>query len=146
MSCARSPGGLKWYSTAGRPSAEFLESTVVDLTGTAPRVLRPGLINSSMLADTLGIEVRETASEVDSDLTVAAAMPFSGLMKKHYSPSVPVMLVDDDGASLVRRNIAEGKRIGWLPLESIRDGCLDREMALCIPMPREPSEYARRSV
>lgn len=127
----------------GGPTSGGLESTVVDLSGATPRLLRPGLVSAAELAATLGIQivgVDVRASEDDD------ALPSPGLLKKHYSPVVPLYLTDDDGATRVAELSTAGKRIGWVPLGLERPefgGPVDAEV-VCLPLPCEPATYARR--
>jgi L-threonylcarbamoyladenylate synthase len=132
----------------GGPTLGGLESTVVDLSGTVlsgamPKVLRPGLISAAEIAASLGSEVAGVdvqATEQDD------ALPSPGLLKKHYSPLVPLYLTDDDGAMLIARWSAEGKKIGWIPLGLERPeftGAVGADV-VCLPLPCEPATYARR--
>jgi L-threonylcarbamoyladenylate synthase len=122
--CSTAPGGL--------------ESTVVDLSGASPRILRPGLVSAEELSATLdadfsGVEVRAT----DKD----AALPSPGMLRKHYSPTVPVFLTADDGATRVQELAAGGSRIGWIPLgPEIADAPDERIVSRSLPA--EPKAYA----
>jgi len=70
----------------GGPTTRGLESTVVDLSGEAPRVLRPGPIPGKMLRRLLGpLETRETHGGPGS-------APSPGLGLRHYAPRVPLDL------------------------------------------------------
>lgn len=70
----------------GGPTARGLESTVVDLSGEAPRVLRPGPIPGAMLRRLLGpLEARELHGG-------PGAAPSPGLGLRHYAPRVPLDL------------------------------------------------------
>lgn len=60
-----------------------LESTIIDCTGAAPLVLRPGAITAEMIEEASGIAV---ANERDTRIRV------SGSHKKHYSPACQVLL------------------------------------------------------
>lgn len=64
-----------------------LESTVVDVTGEVPRVLRPGLITVPMLEAVCG------TVEVGAKGEGVARAP--GQMAKHYSPRTPLVLAED---------------------------------------------------
>lgn len=71
----------------GGPCQVGIESTVVDLTGDTPVILRPGAITSDMLSAAVG------------PLAVAAVPPSHGgahaspgQMESHYAPSIPVRL------------------------------------------------------
>lgn len=59
-----------------------VESTIIDCTGTAPRVLRPGAITVEMIESTTGLKVTE----------IGDAIRASGLLEKHYSPKAKVIL------------------------------------------------------
>lgn len=61
-----------------------LESTVLDLTGDLPAILRPGAISADDLEPLLGAVVYEHG---ESD-----APKSPGLLLKHYAPSIPVRL------------------------------------------------------
>lgn len=69
----------------GGPCSGGIESTVVDVTGSVPRVLRPGLISAPQIAEVVGrVEVGASAEGV-------ARSP--GQMARHYSPRTPLVLV-----------------------------------------------------
>ena len=76
----------------GGPCDVGVESTVVDMTGDVPRVLRPGRITVEMIRGVAG------AAEVDDAVThplkkgAVAASP--GMKYKHYSPAARVILLD----------------------------------------------------
>ena len=62
-----------------------IESTVLDLTGDEPRILRPGVVMSEMLSELLGKPVpviTDPKSKVNSP----------GVKYKHYAPNVPMAL------------------------------------------------------
>lgn len=72
------------------PTPLGVESTVIDVTGARPMVLRPGGVTVEMLTPVVGeVDVPERLV-VDTD--EAAASP--GQSIAHYSPSTPVVLVD----------------------------------------------------
>ena len=56
---------------------------------------------------------------------------------------MPLRLTDDDGAKLVESLAAPGRKIGWLPLGETAPPH-DTSRIVCLPLPREPAEYARR--
>lgn len=74
-----------------------VESTVLDLSGDVPRVLRPGGVTVEQLRDLIGeVDVREVVSDGSS----AQASP--GLLLKHYSPRAPLTLYEGEpGDALV---------------------------------------------
>lgn len=124
----------------GGPTRDGLESTVIDLSGKVPRVLRPGPISLADLREVLGSEVNDTEIRAAAD---GEALPSPGLLRKHYAPTVPLHLTDDSGLDLVRRLTAAGDRIGWVPLGD--DGAAaESPQIVRRPLSHEPAEYARR--
>jgi L-threonylcarbamoyladenylate synthase len=60
-----------------------VESTIIDCTGDAPRILRPGAITQEMIEHSTGLDV------VDAD---GVAIRVSGSLDSHYSPQATVVL------------------------------------------------------
>jgi L-threonylcarbamoyladenylate synthase len=60
-----------------------LESTIIDCTGDAPRILRPGAITQAMIEEATGMHV---SGNNDSQIRV------SGSLEKHYAPKAKVIL------------------------------------------------------
>ena len=60
-----------------------IESTVIDLTG-KPKILRPGIISSKIINKTLKkkVNISRRSQKIKSP----------GMLKKHYSPGIPVFL------------------------------------------------------
>ena len=77
-------GALVPFILAGGACAVGLESTVLDLTGEQPVIVRPGAVTAEDLADYLG--------DVSYDLGSHDAPRSPGQLLKHYAPSVPVRL------------------------------------------------------
>ena len=73
----------------GGPSHVGVESTIVDCTGTAPRLLRPGAVGVEEIEAVTGLEV------TSADPTVRAP----GTLAAHYAPSARVVLVVTDVAA-----------------------------------------------
>ncbi|MBY0512301.1 MAG: Sua5/YciO/YrdC/YwlC family protein, partial [Gemmataceae bacterium] len=92
----------------GGPCPGGIESTVVDATGAAVRLLRPGLVTVPMLEAVCG-NVIVTSRE--RERPEPARSP--GLMAKHYSPRTPLRLVDgDDLTDDVLEARRAGRRVG----------------------------------
>ena len=60
-----------------------LESTIIDCTGEAPKILRPGAITEEMIEHSTGLDV------LDAD---GVAIRVSGSLESHYSPTAKVVL------------------------------------------------------
>lgn len=110
----------------GGPTTVGVESTVLDVTATPPRVLRPGMVTVTALREVLG-DVQEGAIEGQP-----ARAP--GLMDRHYAPRTPVVVV---------RSEALPATVGQ------EDGLLVRgrntlAAAAVVVMPCDVTEYAAR--
>ena len=66
-----------------------IESTVLDLTVTPPRILRPGMIHAESLAAVVG-KVQSPKSKVQSP---DGALRSPGLLEKHYSPKAKLVIL-----------------------------------------------------
>ena len=64
----------------GGKSKIGIESTVIDLTG-KPKILRPGIISSNEIKDFLKITLSSKRN---------SKIKSPGMMKKHYSPGIPI--------------------------------------------------------
>jgi L-threonylcarbamoyladenylate synthase len=67
----------------GGPAQVGLESTIIDCTGAAPKILRPGAITEAMIEEATGLKVSESN---DSQIRV------SGSLEKHYAPNAHILL------------------------------------------------------
>jgi L-threonylcarbamoyladenylate synthase len=72
----------------GGPCQVGIESTVLSLTESVPRLLRPGGISRSQLEEVLG-EIH-SAEKIEG-----GAHPAPGMHPRHYSPQTPLYLVAD---------------------------------------------------
>lgn len=83
-----------------------IESTVLDMTGDVPVVLRPGIITREWLSAVIGKEVRYDKSLLEEPAEIAdpedgvAETDFKpkspGMKYKHYSPNAQVTLIEGD--------------------------------------------------
>jgi L-threonylcarbamoyladenylate synthase len=101
-----------------------LESTVLDLTGEIPTVLRPGGVTLEQLQEVLP-EVRViNASEIadaNKEITTSPGHPSPGVKYAHYAPDMPLMLIEgrpeDIGARIIQLTAkmqTQGTRVGVL--------------------------------
>ena len=93
-----------------------LESTIIDLTGDHPEILRPGYITEEMLRQVLG-DVRTDTALIDANSDVRPKAP--GMKYRHYAPKGELTVVEGDAEAVVRRidelvreQRAAGKRTG----------------------------------
>ena len=95
-----------------------VESTIVDLTGDIPTILRPGYITEEMLERVLG--------RVESDVTILDANTDKrpkapGMKYRHYAPKGEMTIIEGDDTTVINtinKNVAEalqnGKKVGVL--------------------------------
>ena len=63
-----------------------VESTIIDCTGDAPKILRPGAITEQMITESAGLEVVGIVEE--------SAIRVSGSLEAHYAPAAKVLLCE----------------------------------------------------
>jgi L-threonylcarbamoyladenylate synthase len=88
----------------GGPAQVGIESTVVDLTGPRPRLLRPGMISLAALQDVVG-PLAPNAAEPAGD----APRLSPGQVERHYAPRAPLVVMTRSRIlELANRGEAEG--------------------------------------
>ena len=76
----------------GGPTRVGVESTIIDCTGPAPRLLRPGAVGADQVESVTGLALAAPDPSVRAPGTLAA----------HYSPAAAVLLVADAGPGAPR--------------------------------------------
>lgn len=133
---ARSLGGRVPLILDGGPTTVGIESTVVDLSGPDPVLLRPGMITREELAEVLGpVALAATTS-------AEVARPSPGMLDRHYAPRARVVLYatpeDPAAVQALAACRAAGQRSAALVLGPAPAGVDTAE-----PMPGDPAAYAR---
>lgn len=102
-----------------------LESTIVDVSGEVPMLLRPGAITMEMLEETLGHVEIDPAILGPMSADVKPKAP--GMKYRHYAPKAEMTLVDGDMEMVVayinrevKAALAEGKSVGIICTEESR--------------------------
>jgi len=108
-----------------------IESTIVDLSGPTPMLLRPGWIGPAELEEVLGVALAAAAAD-------APRAP--GTLAKHYAPQTPLIVMEFDllmelAATLTR----VGKRVAALVMTDRRPV---HEGLTWITAPGDPAAYA----
>ena len=102
-----------------------VESTIIDLSGARPRLLRPGGITPEQLREVLGeIDIdRAVLGQIANDAVVRAP----GMKYKHYAPSAEVYIISgtsEAAAGYIRAHLQEGDAILCYEEElPLYDGC-----------------------
>ena len=96
----------------GGPCQVGVESTIVDLTESRPRLLRPGGITPEQLIAVLGdlIVDKAVTAQIDKDTVVKAP----GMKYKHYAPQADVVIVAgsrEKAAAYIHRHITPYDRV-----------------------------------
>lgn len=89
-----------------------VESTVVDMTGDVPRVLRPGAITEEMIEEVLGRADTDIATK--EGLKEGEKPKSPGMAYRHYAPKAPVILYEgapDDTYDAICLEYKEGDGI-----------------------------------
>jgi L-threonylcarbamoyladenylate synthase len=105
-----------------------IESTIVDVSGDAPRLLRPG-----------GVSLAELENALGGKLTMpdAGAPRVPGALPVHYAPKTPARLVRP--GQLGDEIAKHGTRAAVLAFAA-----RDRRVNCWLRMPRDPAAYAQR--
>lgn len=124
-----------------------LESTIVDLTGDVPMLLRPGAVTLEMLRDVLG--------RVDIDPAILGPMSEGvkpkapGMKYKHYAPKADLTIVMGESEAvrdkineLVAADIADGRKVGVIATLESRNAYDDRAVLKVMGMRNDESTIA----
>jgi len=109
----------------GGPCQVGVESTIVDLTETPPRLLRPGGITPEQLTEILGDLTVDKAvtAQIDKDAVVKAP----GMKYRHYAPQCQVLIVSgsrEKAAAYIHAHFVPGDRVLCFEEElPLYDGC-----------------------
>lgn len=119
------------------PASVGIESTVIDLSGAVPTILRPGMISLDALRAILGQVEMASGHAAEGE---ARASP--GMMERHYSPAAKLVLTAgpgaDDVAAAALREEAHGARV----LALARSPVAEDTFAVW-RMPADAASYAR---
>jgi L-threonylcarbamoyladenylate synthase len=98
----------------GGDCAVGIESTIVDLSGATPRILRPGQVSRAAIEAVIG----PVAEGADADSPRA-----SGTLEAHYAPRTPMLLLPREALlHEAREQSALGKRISVLAIGALPEG------------------------
>jgi L-threonylcarbamoyladenylate synthase len=112
----------------GGPTEVGIESTIVDLSGGAPVLLRPGRVSRQELEIVLNTKVEEKSE---------ASPRHSGGLERHYAPRTPARLVPSYNLD---KEIARLKE----KLAVLAFSRPDERVDYWLRMPRDPRSYAQK--
>ncbi|BEP30252.1 L-threonylcarbamoyladenylate synthase [Helicovermis profundi] len=101
-----------------------LESTVLDITGEVPMILRPGGITKEMIESIVGRILIDPAIKKKHDQNLIAKSP--GMKYRHYSPKADVIVFNGSKKNIVKKMkielenyLKKGKKVGLMCTEEI---------------------------
>ena len=116
-----------------------VESTIVDLSGSQPKLLRPGHITRDQIEAVLQTQLLLTPQVAQAD---AMQIRAPGMMAIHYAPITPALLCSATSlAAIIADLIKQGKKIGLLTCHT--DLSNDSHLGAVIRMPAQADAYAR---
>ena len=119
----------------GGPCRVGIESTVLDLCGNVPKILRPGGVSREQIEAVIG-PVEMFAGHIEQ--TVAAASP--GQHAVHYAPRTAAFRFETPQRGLIQVDATDGRPNGLMAM------CTSdtlHKWGRIIAMPRDPAKYAR---
>ncbi|MGQ0651507.1 MAG: L-threonylcarbamoyladenylate synthase [Betaproteobacteria bacterium] len=116
----------------GGDSEVGIESTIVDLSGEAPVLLRPGRISADEIREAIKTELKSKDS---------ASPRHSGGLERHYAPRTPARLVE---TFQLDKEIARQGDTHFAKVAVLAFSRPDERVDYWLRMPREPHAYAQR--
>jgi len=101
-----------------------IESTIVDVTGEVPAILRPGFITEKMLSEAIGrVEIDEVVKSLSPDKDLKPKAP--GMKYRHYAPRGKMTIYKGSHSKVVERineeiSKLEGKKTGVLATDETK--------------------------
>jgi len=131
----------------GGPVGIGVESTIVDLTGEVPVLLRPGYINLDML--------REVVGRVEIDPAILGTLPDGtrpkapGMKYKHYAPKGELYIVEGSPDKVAQKiceltveMLEQGEKVGIIATEE-NFGRYDKGIVKCVGSRADEESIAR---
>jgi L-threonylcarbamoyladenylate synthase len=123
------------------PTEVGIESTVVDLTGERPVLLRPGIITREELEAVVGtVDLPATPGDEADEAT---PRPSPGMVRQHYSPRAELRLFQPHQRGMMEQvahaAVLSGVKVGGLLLQP-----LNVRLEEPVLMPADPAGYAAR--
>lgn len=135
----RALGGRVDLVLDGGPTTVGIESTVVDVTGKTPLILRPGMISREDIARAVGnAEVASSPAEGEGEVPRSP-----GRLGRHYAPRARIRIFSGENRDAAigdaRNALEQRRRVGAMVFKR-----LPLDLASSFIMPRDPEAYARQ--
>jgi len=116
-----------------------VESTIIDLSGSRPRLLRPGHITAQEIEAVLQTELILPAANA---VAIPAGIRAPGMMEVHYAPTTPAIRCPAEQLQeMLTALIGNGKRIGLL---SYQLDIAQTSQVRVLRLPEQAGDYAQR--
>lgn len=114
----------------GGPCRVGVESTIIDLSGNQPRLLRPGMLGAAAIESALGTALHGASPSIRAP----------GTLRAHYAPGTPLRLLPTALlAGEAARRQARGERVAAVTYT----GVSLPGTTLCRSLPADPAGYAQ---
>lgn len=132
----------------GGASVIGLESTIVDMTGSVPVILRPGYISGEMVREALGAVDYDPA--VFGEQTEGLKPKAPGMKYRHYAPKGELTVVKGDRDAVVgymKENLAkalkQGRRVGIIATDETMGNYKDATLLVSVGARDDEDSIAR---
>ncbi len=105
-----------------------VESTIIDVSGEEPMILRPGAITQEMASKVLGQEIRLDPAITSGPMSADVKPKAPGMKYKHYAPKADLTLVEGEPEAVVKtinrlaeEKVSKGFRVGIICTEETKD-------------------------
>lgn len=125
----------------GGPSPGGIESTVIDLTVSPPRILRPGLVTLKAVEAVIG-------AVQGPDGAAGRVLRSPGMLARHYAPAADIEIEHGNSDDRVGALVVAGLRVGWITMNGglqafgRSDVQAPADGAIVIDLPGEPAGYS----
>lgn len=116
-----------------------VESTIIDLTGPVPKLLRPGHISKVEIEAVLDSELQIVTTSATGNKSTETMAP--GMMPVHYAPTTRAALCEHDKLPQILNNLRlQNKRVGLL---SYQFNPPENRLMHMLCMPEQAESYAQ---
>lgn len=105
-----------------------VESTIIDVSGEVPMILRPGAITQEMASKVLGQEICLDPAIISGPISEDVKPKAPGMKYRHYAPKASLTLVVGDAEDVIKtinrlakEKLEEGFRVGIICTEESRE-------------------------
>lgn len=118
-----------------------VESTIIDLSGSKPKLLRPGHITRQQIEAVLQTELLMPTTPAAPAPEISEQIRAPGMMAVHYAPTTPAIRCSAEQLpDKIRQLIADGKRIGLL---SYQLEIMEINQIRVLRLPEQAGNYAQ---